>query len=140
MHLSEAANRVIDLASKVRAYYETELPKRFPNYPLIDPDAESVPPPPEEIELRKFLTALPEETLTQLFLLMYLGRSDFGVDELAGYYADLKGTLGDPEQAASQLIDKAPLADYLLDGLEELRKHNINVDKLPLKKIKVRKR
>jgi hypothetical protein len=27
-----------------------------------------------------------------------------------------------------------------LDGLEELRKHKINVDKMPLKKVKVRKR
>jgi hypothetical protein len=60
MNLSEAANRVIALASKVYDYYSTELPKRFPHYPV--------------------------------------------------------------------------------DGLAELRKHNIDMDRMPVKKVKVRKR
>ena len=38
MNLSEAASRVIDLARKVREYYATELPKRYPHYPLVDLD------------------------------------------------------------------------------------------------------
>jgi hypothetical protein len=140
MKLSEAANRVIDFARKVREYYSTELPKHHPNYPVVGPDEENVPPPPEEKELRDFLSALSDETIYQLILIMYLGRGDFGTDDLAGYYESLKGTLGDPEHAASQMMDKAPLADYLVDGLEELRKHKINVDKMPLKKVTVRKR
>jgi len=141
MTLSEAAKRVIDLARKVREYYDTELPKRHPNYPLVDPNEESAPPPPEETELRAFLAALPEELLYQLTLIMYLGRGDFGTDDLAGYYEALKGTIGDPEQTTSQMmVYKAVLADQLSDGLEELRQHKINVDKMPLKKVKVRKR
>jgi hypothetical protein len=72
---------------------------------------------------------------------MYLGRGDFGADELTGYYEALRGTIGDPEQAASQMmLNEAVLADELSDGLEELRKQGINVDKMPLKKVKVRKR
>jgi hypothetical protein len=70
---------------------------------------------------------------------MYLGRGDFAADELAACYDDLKRTFVHPQQAASQMIDKAPLADYLGDGLEAIRQHGIDVDKLPLKKVKVRK-
>ena len=140
MNLSEAANRVIDLAGKIREYYAIELPKRHPNYPVVGVDEESPSPPPEEKELRDFLSTLSDEMIYQLILIMYLGRGDFGTDELAEYYEASKGTFGDSEHAASQMMDKAPLADYLLDGLEELRKHKINVDQMPLKKVKVRKR
>lgn len=140
MKLSEAANRVIDLARKIREYYATELPKYHPHYPLIRFDEESAPPPPEEKELRDFLSALSDEVIDQLFLIMYLGRGDFGTDDLAGHYESLKSMFGEPKHAVSQMMDKAPLADYLLDGLEELRKHKINVDKMPLKKVTVRKR
>ncbi len=140
MKLSEAVGKVIDLARKIREYYAAELPKRHPNYPLVGADEESAPPPPEETELRQFLAGLLDETVYQLALIMYLGRGDFTVDELAACYDDLKRTFVHPEHAASQMIDKAPLADYLVDGLEELRKHGIDVDKLPLKRVRVRKR
>lgn len=36
MNISEAVNKVIDLSGKIRDYYDAELPKRFPNYPLVD--------------------------------------------------------------------------------------------------------
>ena len=141
MNLSEAANRVIELARKVRAYYDTELPKRHPNYPLVGPDEETAPPPPEEKELGDFLAMLPSEMIYQLILLMYLGRGDRGADDLGAYYETLKDMVGDPEQAVSWTMwHKATLADELSDGLEELRKHKINVDKIPLKTVKVRKR
>jgi hypothetical protein len=141
MNLSEAANRVIDLGRKVREYYDTELPKRYPNYPVADHEEESVPPPPEEKELRDFLSSLSDELLYQLILLMYLGRGDVGTEDLEGYYQSLKDTVGNREQTASRMmLFKVILADELSDGLEELRKHNINVDKMPLKRVKARKR
>ena len=139
MNLADTANRVIDLARKIREYYETELPKLHPNYPLVGPDDENVPPPPEEKQLSDFLAALSEDLIYQLLLIIF-GRGDFDVDDLAGYYSALKGTFGGPQGTASQMMDKAPLADYLSDGLAELQKHKISVDKLPLKKLKVRKR
>src|SRR5919197_814552 len=108
MKLSEATNRVIDLARKVREYYATELTKYHPNYPMIRLGEESAPPPPEEKELRDFLSALSDEMIYQLILIMYLGRGDFGTDDLAGNYEALKGTFGDPEHAAAQMMDKAP--------------------------------
>ncbi len=140
MKLSEAASRVIDLARKVRDYYAAELPKRHPHYPLVGLDEQSVLPPPQEKELRDFLSSLSEESVYQLMLVMYLGRGDFGTDDLAGCYHALKGTFGDQKHAASQMMDKAPLADYLSDGLEELRKHHIDVDGMPLAGATVHKR
>lgn len=141
MNVSEAASRVIDLASKVREYYATELPKRYPNYPVVDLDEASFPPPPEEKELRDFLSTLSDELISQLILILYLGRSDFGTDDLAEYYEHLKETVGDREEMVSQMmLYEATLADELADGLEELRKRKINIDKMPLKRGKVRKR
>ena len=97
--------------------------------------------PPEEKELRDFLTTLSEDRIYPLILILYLGRGDFGTDDLARHFEGLKGTIGDPEDAASQMMMyKATLADELSDGLEELRKHKIDVDNLPLKKVKVRRR
>jgi Protein of unknown function (DUF3775) len=141
MNLSEAVKRVIDLARKVRDYYSTELPKRHPSYPLVGADEEPPPPPPEETELREFLTRLPEDMVSQLLLIMYLGRGDFGTDHLNEYYETLQHWKNGsrPADAVSQFMDKAPLADYLSDGLDELRKHRISPDRLPLKKVKVRK-
>jgi hypothetical protein len=143
MTLSEVANRVIEHARKVHNYYDTELRKRYPHYPLIYPgeeDEESVPPPPEEIALKDFLGSLSEEMLYQLVLIMDLGRQQVETDNLAGYYESLRGEGSHPEYAVSQLMNSGPLAEVLADGLDELRKHHLNVDKLPLKKPKARKR
>lgn len=77
MNLSEAVNKVIDLSSKIRDYYDAELPKRYPNYPLVelaDLETDDDFPPPEEIELKEFLATLPEETIYLLLLIMRLGR------------------------------------------------------------------
>jgi hypothetical protein len=133
MKLSEAANRVIDLARKVRDYYAAELPKWHPNYPLVQPDEKEGPAPPEETDLRDFLNSLPHDQVYQLALIMYLGRGDFDTNDLPANYEALKTTFSDPKHAASQMMEKAPLADYLEDGIRELREHKIKVDKLPLK-------
>jgi hypothetical protein len=139
MKLSDVLNRAIDLSRKVREYYERELPKRHPAYPLVGPGEETAPPPPEEEKLRAFLAGLSEDMIYQLVLIMYLGRGDVTTDDLAGAFRTLKGTFGQTKQAASRLVAIAPLADQLVDGLEELRKHNIDVDGLPLKKVRARK-
>src|SRR5438105_13714841 len=90
--LSGIAQRVIDLARKVREYYDAELPKRHPDYPLIHDDDQSTPPPPEERELKGFLEALSDDMIYQLLLIMHLGRRDFGADDLAASYEALKET------------------------------------------------
>lgn len=145
MNLSEAANRVIDLSRRIHDYYEAELPKRFPNYPLLereeDLDIEEQMAPPEKTELQDFLATLPEETLFQLMLIRYLGRGEFGTNDLAVNYEKLKKKLDDAEHAVfDMMVFDTTVGEELSDGLEKLRKDNINVDKLPLKKAKARKR
>lgn len=132
MKLSETAARVIMLARKVREYYDAELPKWYPDYPFISPAQQGPPPPKEARELRSLLGSLPSETIYRLILLMYLGRGDFGTDDLPGRYEALKQTFGKPEWAVSQMMEKGPLAEYLSDGLLELKRHRIPVDDLPL--------
>jgi hypothetical protein len=139
MKLSEAVQKVIGLAKAMRDYWETELPKRHPSYPVMNPGEEPLPPPPEKKRLAKLLARLPEDMIYQIGLLMYLGRGDFDVRELADSYKALKEDFGSATALASQLTYKAPLADYLQDGLAELNKHYIDVDSLPLKPARARK-
>jgi hypothetical protein len=61
---------------------------------------------------------------------MHLGRGDFGTDNLAGHSEALKEAFGKPERAAAQMVEKAALADYLTDGLAELKANGIDVDHL----------
>jgi hypothetical protein len=139
MKLSEAVSKVIALARVIRTYWETELPRRHPDYPIVNPGEQPLAPPPEEKKLAKLFAGLPEDMVYQIGLLMYLGRGDFDIRELADHYKTVKENFDSPTALASQLIDKAPLADYLQDGLSELEKHNIDMDNLPLKPTKARK-
>lgn len=136
MKLSEAANEVIRLANAIRAYWEAELPKRYRDYPLMHVGEEEGPPPAEEAELRNFLLNLPPEMLYQLVLIMYFGRGDFSPFKLSDNYDHVKETFSQPSWAVSQMMEKAPLAQYLADGLAELKRHKIDVNKLPLKRQK----
>jgi hypothetical protein len=138
MKLSEAVKQAIDLATRIWQYWEVELPKRHPNYPLVNPGEDDGPPPPEEKQLRQFLAGLPEDMVYKLASLMYLGRSDFSVDGLTDCYEELK-RFGKPEWVVDQMMGKPALADYLSQGLEELKQNKINVDNLPLKRSKSRK-
>lgn len=145
MNLSEVVNKVIDLSGKIRDYYAVEMPKWFPNYPLVNRDdgvtEEDVPPPPEAKELSDFLASLPEETIYQLYLLWHLGRWVFGANELAENYERLKKQVETAEHAVFEMTTfEDTVGGNLLDALEELRQYKINVDKMPLKKSKTRKR
>ena len=66
MKLSEAAERVIGLAKVIREYWETELPKRHPGYPVMNPGEQPLPPPPEEKKLAKLFASLPEDMVYQI--------------------------------------------------------------------------
>ena len=139
MKLSSAAQRVIELAQKTRAYYEAELPKHHPKYPLVSVLEEEPPAPPEKQQLKQFLASLSDEMVYQLLLIMCLGRGDFEANDLAASYEALKSTFGKAEWAVAQMMEKAPLAEYLSDGLEQLTQHQINVDHLALRKPRTRK-
>lgn len=130
MKLSETIKKVIALAETTRDYWDTELPKRHPNYPLVNPGEDSPPPPPEEKKLKHLLQRLPEEDVYKVALIMHLGRGDFGTNDLAGNYEELKKSYVTPDWAADRMVRKADLADYLLDGLAELEKNGMDVDHL----------
>lgn len=134
MKLSEAAQEVIYLAEAIRAQWYRELPKRHPRYPLIQPGEDSGPPPPEAARLESLLKSLPEEQVYILLLLMYIGRGDCGTGHLAESYQSLRETFEKPELAVSQMMDQPVLADYLLDGLEELKKDKIDIDRISFSK------
>ncbi len=130
MTLSNTANEVIRLAERIREYWDVELPKRHPNYPIIDASEDSGPPPPEEAQLRKLLDGLPADTIYELILLMYLGRGDIDTRDLAGDLQQMRDTFPKPAHAISQMVGKVPLGEYLSDGLERLRNDGIDVDDL----------
>jgi hypothetical protein len=128
MKLSEVAAKAITLARKVRKYYDAVLPKWYPDYPIYDPAQEKPPAPKEEQELRNLLQSLPAEMIYRLILIAYLGREDFGVEDLSGRYEDLKQKFGIPERAVIEMMGTVVLGEYLSDGLAELKRRRIPVD------------
>src|SRR5438067_8662212 len=107
MKLSETAAEVISLATAIHNYWDSELPKRHPNYPVIAPGEDSGPPPPEKSRLKSLLASLSEDDIYKLALLMYLGRGDFRTIDLAAHYEMLKERFPNPDWAISQLVEKA---------------------------------
>lgn len=139
MKLSAAVTKVTNLAEAIRTYWERELPKRHPNYPIVEPGEDSGPPPPEAKKLRQLLTSLPDEDLYKLALVTYLGRGDFDTSDLAGAYHGLRDNFGDPADIVAQIMETAPLADYLTEGMAILKARNMDLDKIDLASAKAGK-
>jgi hypothetical protein len=128
MTLSEAARQVIELARETRDYYAAELPKWYPDYPMIPLGQPGPPQPSAEVRLEELFRSFSDDLVYRLLAVMYLGRGDFEPREIRQTYDYLKTTFEKPEYAVSAMLGKAPLADYLSDGLSELRKHGIDPD------------
>src|SRR5262249_37871037 len=106
MKLSDIVAKVSSLNEAISDYWEAELPKRHPNYPLDNPGEEDGPPPPEEEELEEFLRSLPEDKIYQLLLVLYIGRRAFDTSDLPGKYQALKERYDDPKWEASVWLGK----------------------------------
>lgn len=132
MRLSQVIKQTIDLAGQSRDYWARELPKRYPNYPIVPSEDDSLPSPPQDAELRSLFDGLPPDTIYAILLVMYLGRGDFRASDLESNLARVRKTFPHPQWAAAQMLSKASLADYLADGLAELKKANMDVDSLRL--------
>lgn len=130
MKLSEAVRELIRLGDASRAYWDRELPRRHPHYPLIRAGEDSGPPPPEDTQIQALLESLPEQQIYVLILLMYLGRGDFSAEQLLGAYQSLKETFPSRELAIAQMTGQGTLAEYLTDAMEELQRRRIDVDTL----------
>lgn len=135
MQLSHAVNKVIDLAHIVREHYAMKFPKGQKSASSVAVAKENIPAPPEENELREFLSGLAPEMIFRIMLIMCLGRGDFAATNLVGFYQTTLRSWGTPQAAIEQIMEKSWLPAYLVDGLEELRIHLFDVDNLPLPNI-----
>ena len=127
MRFSETVKRVIEFAEAIDEYWSRELPKRHPNYPLVNPGEQSGPPPPEESALRQFLDSLPDEDLYRLLTLLHLGREDFPATEFDERCREAASDYPEREAVIWQLVERT-LPDYLSDGLESLKASGIDID------------
>ena len=130
MKLSEAVREVIRLGDASRAYWDRELPKHHPHYPVIRAGEDSAPPPPEDAQIQALLKSLPEDQLYALLLLMYVGRGDFSAHHLLPAYQTMKETFPSKDLAIAQIMGMKTLAEYLTDALEEIQKRHIDLDNL----------
>jgi hypothetical protein len=130
MKLSEAVREVIRLGDASRAYWDRELPRRHPHYPVIRAGEESAPPPPEDVQLQALLKNLPEDQLYALILLTYVGRGDFSADHLLDDYQTMKETFPSKDLAIAQMTAIKTLAEYLMDAMDEIHKRHIDLDSL----------
>jgi hypothetical protein len=130
MKLSEAVREIIRLVDASRAYWDRELPKRHPRYPIIRAGEDSGPPPPEDAQIRALLERLPEDQLYALILLVYVGSGDFSADHLPSAYQTMKEMFPSKDLAIAQITGTYALAEYLTDAMEESQKRKIDLDSL----------
>jgi hypothetical protein len=132
MKLSDTIKKVIPLAEAIHAYWERELPKRYRDYPFVHEGETDGPPPPETKKLKSVLARLPDEAIYQLALVMYIGRGVFHADNLVRDYTETKARWETAQEAIALLMDQFILADYLTEGMDELKKSGFDVDNLPI--------
>lgn len=70
---------------------------------------------------------------------MNLGRGFFPVDEMASFHDELVASFRSADETIDYLMHGISLPDYLEFGLEELVRHSINPNKLPLKRSRSRR-
>jgi hypothetical protein len=130
MKLSEVVREVIRLGDASRAYWNRELPKHHPHYPVIRAGENSPLPPPEDAQILAMLKSLPEEQVNALILLSYLGRGDVSADHLLPAYQTMKDIFPSRDLVIAQLTGNTTLAEYLTDAMEEIQKRHIDLDSL----------
>ncbi len=124
----DAVNRIIELANAIQAYWDRELPKAHPEYPLVHEGETSPPEPAEQKALQAFVNSLPEGQLHKALLTVRVGRADISVDNIIDGYAQLKQEFPDKDSAINRILDTTALGDYLSDGVERLKRESIDID------------
>lgn len=127
MKLSEVVKKVLALTQAIRDYWDEVLPKRHPNYPLVEEGADDGPPPPEEKKLRDLLGRLPEEQVFQILLLTHLGRGSVRVENLQAGYERIRSGYETKANALTELLG-GPLLEDLEDGLAALNQADLDAD------------
>jgi hypothetical protein len=82
MKLSTVVQKVIRPGDASRAYWDRELPRHHPHYPVIGAGEKSAPVPSEDVKIKALLTRIPESHLHTIMLHAYVGRGDFRLGNL----------------------------------------------------------
>jgi hypothetical protein len=135
MKLSEAVREIIRLGDASRTYWDRELPKHHPRYPLIRAEEVPASPPPEDSQIQSLLESLPEDQLYALILLTYVGRGDFRVDDILPAFHTMKETFPSKNLAIAQMMGEKALAEYLTDAMEEIQKRHIEPDSIKFDRV-----
>jgi hypothetical protein len=82
-----------------------------------------------ETELVSFLDSLPPATIYKLMAVMYLGRGDFETTaDLLSAYEHVSDNYSKRGQPVDALLEKTPLADYLIQARKELTAASVDID------------
>ncbi len=130
MKLSRVVGELIGLGDASHAYWDRELPKHHPHYPVVRAGETSVPAPPEDAQIQALLNSLADDQLYAVALLTYLGKGDVSADHLQTAFQTMKETLPNKELAIAQIMAEKSLAEYLTDAMEEIRNREIDLDHL----------
>jgi hypothetical protein len=103
MKLSAVVQKVIRLGDASRAYWDRELPRHHPHYPVIGAGEKSAPAPSEDVKIKALLTRLPESQMYTLMLLAYVGRGDFRLGNLLPARQRIRQTFPTRDLAIAQL-------------------------------------
>lgn len=132
MKFSEVVREVVRLGNASLQYWDSELPKYHPQYPIIRAEDKEVSPPPEAAEIEALLRSLPEKQLYSLMLLAYLGRGDFDAGHLKIGLRRIKENFPENTLVIAQLMAEQTLSEYLTDAMEEVHKRHIDLDELAI--------
>lgn len=83
---------------------------------------------PGEKALREYLEKLTYDEVINVITVMYCGRNREG---FKGEKRNAYETFPTSERAIDQMTGKAPLAEYLRDGIAEVRRQGLDIENLP---------
>src|SRR5688500_9727483 len=105
MPFSDTVKRVMDLAGAIQEFWDVELRKWHPKYPIVGDEGQYTgPPPPEEAELRDLLRSLPPADLYKLMALAELGWGPYPAATFPERWRNMARDHPDTEEAISDLI------------------------------------
>jgi hypothetical protein len=131
MSFPEIIRGVIDLARVASEEVETRLeqPQSGPVYSL---DMLRLGPMTYRRDLREYLLGLPEDVISMITVIMYVGRGDFSIRDLSLHYQRQRerARFHRAEERVDRVAWKTPLPCYLEEGMRLLSKRGIDVDRL----------
>jgi hypothetical protein len=130
MKLSEVIHELRQLGQARTHYWETELPKIYPRYPLIYPGEPEEVPGPDEIRMRQFAQSLPIDVLNMLEVLVDLMWRKIEPADIGSRFREYQQRYTDHSYAVNRLMRHGMLELDLEDSLEILADHGIDVDSL----------